>query len=155
MTMLLSYAGWEDEPWVERVPRLLEPMGIRSVRASTGRVASEVIRTTPVHIAVVDLGMPLDTGVGGAGGAGGQEGAEGGARLLELLGRLSAPPPTLVVKRSRGTREETAEITAALRAGAFAVLDRPRTGRDLELFLELLRRMVQRHYRGRWPGRVR
>jgi len=143
MNLLLSYGGWESDPWVERIPRLLEPMGIRSVRATSGKTASEVIRSTPIHVAVVDLGLPLDEGEGVS--------SEAGPRVLQMLTRLSTRPPTLVVKRSRASREDEAELFAALRAGAFAVLDRPRGDADLELLLDVLRRIMQRHYAGRWP----
>lgn len=144
LNLLLSYAGWEPESWVERLPRLLEPMGILSLKAGTGREASEVIKANRIHIAVVDLGLPLDAPETSA--------DEGGPRLLELLARLRQPPPTVVVKRSRSHRDDSREIAAALRAGAFAVVDRPRGSSDLEVMLEVLRRCLGRFYQGRWPG---
>ena len=146
LNLLLSFGGWQPESWVDRLPRLLEPMGIRSVRAATGREATEVIRrVNPIHIAVVDLSLPLD-------GSNADPSEEGGSRLLDLLARLDQPPPTVVVKRSRGHRDDSREIAAALRAGAFAVIDRPREPSDVEILLEVLRRCLSRHYRGRWPG---
>ncbi|HRQ72173.1 MAG TPA: hypothetical protein PLU35_04005, partial [Phycisphaerales bacterium] len=77
---------------------------------------------------------------------------EGGPRLLEILRRLDQPPPTVVVKRARSHRDDCREIAAALRAGAFAVIDRPHGPNDLEVMLEVLRRCLLRFYRGRWPG---
>ncbi|MBL8759945.1 MAG: hypothetical protein JNL50_01450 [Phycisphaerae bacterium] len=144
LNLLLSCAGWQQDPWVDRLPRLLEPMGVIAHRAQTGGEAKRVIESTPIHIAVVDLGLPLD----------GQSSPEheGGPRLLELLGRLASPPPTVVVKRSRSLRDDAREIGAALRAGAFAVVERPRSITDLEVMLEVLRRCLHRHYHGRWPG---
>lgn len=104
-----------------------------------------------MHIAVVDLGIPLDArsctspeAVASA--------EEAGPRVLEILGRLPEPPPTVVVKRSRGHRDNAREIAAALRAGAFAVVDRPTDTSGVELMLEILRRCLCRHYQGRWPG---
>jgi DNA-binding response OmpR family regulator len=144
LNLLLSYAGWARESWADRLPLLLEPLGIRSLRASSGRQASQVISESPVHIAVVDLGLPLDEAH--------RESEEGGARLLELLSRLRQPPPFVVVKTARTRRDESREIATALRLGAFAVVDRPRDSSDLELMLEVLRRCLHRHYRGRWPG---
>lgn len=144
LNILLSYAGWQQDSWADHLPRLLEPMGVRSLRAGSGRQASEVIRQHPVHIAVVDLGLPLDPGVDSSGG-------EGGPRLLELLQRLDQPPPTVVVKRRRTARDDQREIAAALRAGAFAVVDRPLDTRDLEVMLEVLRRCLRRYYSDRWP----
>ena len=147
MNLLLSYAGWQqDDRWVDRLPRLLEPMGVRSVVAPSGRAATRVIETTPIHVAVVDLGLPMDDAQPG--------GSEAGAKLLELLSRHANRPPTVVIKRTRTSRDEAAELSAALRAGAFAVLDRPRGDGDLELLLNVLRRLLERHYAGRWPGGV-
>jgi CheY-like chemotaxis protein len=146
LNLLLSYAGWETDPWVNRLPRLLEPMGIMSHRAQSGREATRVIEQLPIHIAVVDLGLPLDAAEAD------DEFAEGGPRLLELLARLSQPPPVVVVKRRRSARDEARELSAALKSGAFAVVDRPRESHELDLMLEVLRRCLQRHYQGRWPG---
>ena len=149
LNLLLSYAGWQPDPWVERLPPLLEPMGVQSLRAATGREAQDVIRHNPIHIAVVDLGLPLDTVDTDADAP---ELSEGGSRLLELLHRLDQPPPTVVVKRARSTRDDHRDMAAALRLGAFAVVDRPRDQHDLNLILEVLRRCLTRFYQGRWPG---
>lgn len=144
MNLLLSYGGYASDPWVERLPRLLEPMGIRSLHAPTARHASDYIQNHQIHVAVVDLGLPMDAAPGSAS-------QEAGPRLLKILAKLDHPPPTLVVKRTRSSRDDQREIAAALRAGAFAVLDRPRDQRDLEIVLGVLRRVLTRHYAGRWP----
>ncbi len=143
LNLLLSYAGWEDNPWVERLPRLLDPMGVRSLFAADAREASRVIDNNTIHIAVVDLALPLQPD---------EPAEEAGPRFLEILSRLSSPPPTLVIKRGRTEREDHREMAAALRAGAFAVLDRPRQHRDVETLLELLRRILNRYYADRWPA---
>lgn len=145
LNLLLSYAGWEPEPWVERLPRLLEPMGIASLRAQSGREASQVLQTARVHVAVVDLGLPLDRAAGPAD-------HDGGTRLLELLARLKEPPPVVVIKQARTRRDESRELAAALRLGAFAAIDRPRGDHDLDVVLDVLRRVLARYYQGRWPG---
>lgn len=144
LNLLLSYAGWEPRSWADALPELLGPLGIRFLRATNGRQASEVIKSNPIHIAVVDLGLPLDESPGAA--------EEGGPRLLELLSRLSDPPPTVVVKRARTHRDDMRELAAALRLGAFAVVDRPRAVNDVEILLDVMRRCLTRHYHGRWPG---
>ena len=148
LNLLLSCGGWQADPWVERLPPLLEPMGVRSLRATSAREAGELIRRTPVHVAVVDLGLPLDAARGEAR----TSAEEAGPRLLEILRRLDAPPPTVVVKRGRTSRDDQREMSAALRAGAFAIIDRPRGPGDLERVLEVLRRVLVRYYAGRWPG---
>ena len=146
LNLLLSYAGWRHESWADRLPRLLEPMGVVSLRAGTGTEASAVIARYPIHMAVVDLGLPLDDP------SKSDRVEEAGPRLLDILRRLDQPPPTVVVKRGRSQREDCREINAALRAGAFAVIDRPHTQSDLERLLEVLRRCLTRYYQGRWPG---
>ena len=122
-------------------------MGVTSVRAQSGKEAAEVIKTTPVHIAIVDLGLPLDPTSGPS-----DHDQEGGSRLLEILSRLAEPPPTVVVKPARSHRDDCRSLSEALRLGAFAVVDRPRGDTDLELMLEVLRRCLTRFYKGRWPG---
>ncbi len=143
LNLLMSYAGWQGQTWSDQIPRLLDPMGIRSHWASCGREATRVIQSTPIHIAIVDLGLPLDAR---------DEEGEAGSRLLDVLARLSPTPPTIVMKRNRTTRDDLREMSAALRAGAFAIMDRPRTLADIETLLQVLRRVLERHYGGRWPG---
>lgn len=143
LNLLLTNAGWEPDPWVDRLPKMLEPMGIRSIQARSGKEAGEVIREHPVHIAVVDLGLPLEPT---------RTSPSAGAKILEILRRMEQPPPTVVVRHDPTARQMQREMAAALRMGAFAVVDRPRAQRDLELLLEVLRRCLTRHYGGRWPS---
>jgi len=145
LNLLLSYAGWDDESWADRLPLLLMPMGVQAIRAASGREAADVIKAHPVHIAVVDLGLPLDASRRG-------DSPEGGVRLLEVLRRLKQPPPTIVVKRFRGRRDDQRQLAGALRMGAFAVVDRPQDGRGLELMLDVFRRVLHRHYQNQWPS---
>ena len=146
LNLLLSYAGWQDTPWVERLPAMLTPMGINSHVASSANAAQRVIESNPIHIAVVDLALPLDDS--------GRDttAEEAGTRILNLLARLASPPPTVVIKRRRTARDDIREMNAALRSGAFAVVDRPHAQRDIESLLDVLRRCMCRHYKNRWPG---
>lgn len=154
LNLLLSYAGWHQDPWVDRLPKLLEPMGVQSHRAGSGRQAQDVIKNIPIHIAVVDLGLPLEAQPAPDASLldSAPELEEGGARLLELLHRMNTPPPTVVVKRARSTRDDHRDMAQALRMGAFAVVDRPHDAHDLNVLLEVLRRCLCRFYQGRWPG---
>ena len=104
-----------------------------------------LLQTTPMHIALVDLSLPLDSS--DSSNPLGTE--EGGSRLLDLLGRLDSPPATVVVKREKTRREDARTLATALGAGAFAVLERPV---HLETALEVMRRILCRHYSGRWPS---
>ncbi|MFK7962191.1 MAG: hypothetical protein AB8G96_16895 [Phycisphaerales bacterium] len=125
----------------DRFGDLLEPMGIQSIATGCGEEAADLIRREPVHVAVVDWAMPLRSGDRRSGPA--------GERLLQLLRRLEPAPPTIVVRpRQAMRREHVRGLHAALREGAFAVVDQPI---DLEMLLEVLRRILVRHYRGHWP----
>jgi CheY-like chemotaxis protein len=127
-------------------------MGVRSFRASSGAEAAQVLRSTPIHAAVVDLRLPLDrcaaatrTETTPA-----SPSEEGGERLLEILRRLEAPPPTVVVTRDRTPRERMRELHHALRHGAYAVV--LGSAADAEQMLRVLQRLVTRYYQNRWPG---
>ncbi|MGE3107190.1 MAG: hypothetical protein AB7G11_02825 [Phycisphaerales bacterium] len=152
LNLLISYGSWRHDSWADRLPCLLEPMGIRSVRARSAREAEKVIRTLPVHIAVVDMGLPLDEPGPDATDRPAKpiESEEAGPRLLELLRRLDSPPPTVIVKSARTHRDDCRHVSAALRCGAFAVVDR--SAADLERMLDVLRRCLARFYQDRWPG---
>ncbi len=156
LNLLISYGSWRHDSWADRLPCLLEPMGIHSVRARSAREAEKVIRTLPVHIAVVDMGLPLDepsadsrTTTDGVRSANLTDAEEAGPRLLELLRRLDSPPPTVIVKSPRTHRDDCRHVSAALRCGAFAVVDR--SAADLERMLDILRRCLARFYQDRWP----
>lgn len=142
LNLLLSYAGWRDQSWADQLPRLLEPMGVSSIRVKSGTEAANVIRSRPIHIAIVDLGLPLDQSHGADDG-------EGGTRILQLLRRLDAPPPTLAVCRSSSNEQAFQRLLSeALREGAFAVMGEPVR---MEEMLATLRRILQRFYRDTWP----
>jgi hypothetical protein len=151
LNLLLSYAGWSRDSWVDRLPVMLEPMGVTSFRASCGREAADVIRSTPIHIAVVDLGLPLEPEAAEVADRE-PELSEGGPRLLELLARMAEPVPVVAIKRGRTHRDDARDIAAALRLGAFAVMDRPQDMTGINVMLEVLKRCLSKRYDGRWPG---
>ena len=114
------------------------------MQAESGDEAARIIDSEPVHIAVVDLEIPLNRGPSPT-----SINRTGGPRLLQLLKRLDTPPPTIVVKPRQGSeREHARSLSQSLREGAFAVLDRPL---ELESLLEVLRRVLRKHYRDGWP----
>ncbi len=143
--MLVSAADWRQQPIAEQLPALLQPLGVECLRVSSGHEATDILRTVTVHIAVVDLAIPLRPGDDAS-----ARRSEAGARLLQLLRRLDAPPPTIVIRPPQPSlRENARTLSDALREGAFAVLDRPV---HMEALLEALRRVVRRHYRDHWPA---
>jgi hypothetical protein len=156
LNLLLTAAPWAHDSWADRLPHLLDPMGIRSVTACSAREAEYAIRRWPIHIAVVDLGVPLDSAPDASNPHSSPQPAssleEAGPRVLELLRRLTDPPPTVVIKGPRCSRDNTRHMTAALRCDAFAVVDR--TAANLETMLQVLHRCLARFYSNRWPGTV-
>ncbi|MCP3903779.1 MAG: hypothetical protein GY715_09105 [Planctomycetes bacterium] len=140
LNLLLSYGGWRETPAVEQLAQLLGPLGIRSVTADSGEQAAEIIRELTIHIAIVDLAIPLHRD---------EHARPGGGRILKLLRRLQPAPPTVIVRPPQpANRESVRGLSEALREGAFAVVDRPV---DLEMMLEIMRRVLIRHYAGHWP----
>ncbi len=179
LTMLVSGCDWRHAHVAEQLPRLLQPLGIQCVAARSSDETTQLLRTIRIHIAVVDLSIPLKsapprlaqelahelrdgndpaTGLGAGVGTGSVEGAmmaqasgpEAGCRVLDLLRRLENPPPTIVIRPPQPSLRDSARtLTEALNAGAFAVLDRPV---QLEAMLDALRRLVRRHYADHWPA---
>ena len=149
LNLLLSYGGWREESCVEQLPRLLAPMGIQSIRVESGEEAEQVIRTYRVHIAVVDLAIPLRK-IASMEASSTTASTRGGARMLQLLRRLDEQPPTVVIRPpDPSLRESTRSLGQSLREGAFAVLDRPVAIEDM---LEVMRRILRRHYADVWPS---
>lgn len=140
LSLLLSYGGWERENFAEQLPRLLQPIGIDCLRADTADEATALIEIQQVHIAVIDLRIPLDRSADGP----------SGERVLKLLRRMDSPPPTVVVRPRPATlRGATRGLSSALREGAYTVMDGPI---KIEPMLEVLRRIVRRHYSDHWSA---
>ena len=140
LNLLLSYGGWRQTTAIAQLPQLLTPMGIHSIHVESGEEAARAIDEFAIHIAIVDLAIPLQRDV---------PSKPGGPRILQLLRRLAQPPPTVVIRPPPVTARQSARgLTEALREGAFAVLDRPI---DLESMLEVMRRILRRHYADVWP----
>lgn len=152
LNLLLSCSSWRSDTALDQIAPLLSPLGIHTIKADSGEEATEVIRSVRVHIAVIDLAIPFQRPSGESPShVGGRfEHLEAGPRILQLLRRLEAPPPTVVVRPPQpASRESARGLTQALREGAFAVLDQPV---HLESMLEVLRRILRRHYSDAWPA---
>jgi len=140
LQLMLSYGGWEQENFADQLPRLLEPMGIDCLKVDSADEATTVLKTAPIHIAVIDLRIPLD-----------RQGVEpAGPRVLQLLRRIETPPPTVVVRPRQATlRGSTRGLSTALREGAYTVMDGPV---QIEPMLDVLRRIIRRHYADHWSA---
>ena len=142
LNMLLSYAGWRESNFAQQLPPLLNPLGIDCFHAGSGAEATRVISEKKIHIAVVDLGMPMDEASSNR--------QPAGPRVLQVLRRLDEPPPTIVVRPHEPARRTNGRILSeALREGAFTVLERPV---GVESMLEVLQKVVRRHYLNHWPA---
>ena len=136
-----------QQDWAVHLPRLLEPQGIRAYPVATVDEALRVIGERPIHAAFVDLGLPAREREG-ASRRGDHE--TGGLKLLEVIRRLRPSPPTVVVRDRRfDSRTDNRILRVALSHEAFSVLDQPV---NLEQLLRVLRRLIERHYAGMWPG---
>lgn len=144
LNLLLSGGSWRDESWLRSLPTLMEPMGVRAWRAGAADEAARLIREIPIHIAVVDLALPLLAQSPTAG-------SEGGVRVLGLLSRLDRPPPTIILQRTRAGRDEARELAEALQQGAFAVLRRPV---HIDHLLDAFQRILRRYHENRWPNQA-
>ena len=148
LNLLLTYGGWREHAFADQLPILLDRFGIRCYRAQSGDEASDVIRREQVHIAVIDLSIPMHP-VSPAQQPG-TRAVPAGPRVLQLLRRLEQPPPTIVVRpRQVDPSESARNLAEALRDGAFTVLDYPV---PIESMLQALERVVRRHYRDHWPA---
>lgn len=138
---LLFSSSWREGVPTAELPRLLDPMGVRCLEARCGRDAADLVAREQIHIALVDLEMPMES-----------EGdpRPAGHRVLQLLRRVDPAPPVVLVRPPQPSRRDSVRgLNDALREGVFAVLDRPL---GLESMLETLRRVVRRHYADRWPA---
>ena len=126
----------EQEAWHDNVRRLLEPQGVQTIRARSGREALHLIESQPVHVAVLDAQMPQ----------------LGGLQVVKLLhelrksDRLKAPPPPAILVANDLTSHLLRE---ALMMHVFSVLSKPV---DLNVLLDALARVIRRHYESRWPS---
>jgi DNA-binding response OmpR family regulator len=142
LNLLLTRGGWREDATVVQLPSLLEPMGIRSLTANSGEEATNVIENNTIHIALVDLSLPLRAGC--------TKGTPAGERILQLLRRLDSPPPTIVLRpRQANQRAAARSLARSMQEGAFTVVDRPAR---LETLLDALRRVLRRYYRNEWPS---
>jgi len=130
----------EQEGWHQTVCRLLEPQGVQTLSARSGREALRLMESTPIHAAVLDMQMPQ----------------LGGLQVVRLLRELhkaeqakdrEAPPaPPAILLADDLTSHLLRE---ALGMHVFSVLSKPV---DFNVLLGVLARVLRRYHRSRWPG---
>ena len=144
-----------EEAWARHLPNLLEPQGVRAIRVHSVRHAMDVIESEPIHVAVVDLGLPVEPGEMRVDVVRRRPGTEvdatkpGALKLVQVMRRLEPSPPTVIVRgRLFDRRVDDRLLREALTLNVFSVLDQPV---DMEQMLQVLRRVLERHYDGGWP----
>jgi CheY-like chemotaxis protein len=118
----------EQEGWHQTVRGLLEPQGVQTVAARSGREALELIESTPVHAAVLDVQMPQ----------------LGGLQVIRIMRELRKAPPAILL----ATDLTTHLLREALGMHVFSVLSKPV---DFNVLLDALARVLRRYHQGQWP----
>jgi DNA-binding NtrC family response regulator len=119
----------EDGGWQATVQQLLEPQGIQTLVARTGRDALRIIEMHPVHAAVIPQDMPSLNGL----------------QVIKRMNDLAHRPPAILL----ANRMTNHLLQEALGMHVFSVLSRPV---DLNLLLDSLARLMRRFYESRWPS---
>jgi DNA-binding NtrC family response regulator len=119
----------EEEGWHQTVRGLLQPQGVQTVSAHSGREALDLIESMPVHVAVLDAQMPQ----------------LGGMQVIRLMRDLHKATPAILV-----TNHLTNHLLQeALGMQVFSVLSKPV---DFNVLLDALARVLRRYHENRWPG---
>ena len=152
--------------WTIQLPRLLAPQGVMAHVAHSGEEAIRMAARIEFHAAVIDLSIPrsganseatdeqdnepISPEVKAAVRAAGGPDVPAGLWLLEFFRRLPNRPPVVVVHSPAFSRREVDRLLRdAIRLDVFTVLPKPV---ELENLLHVFRRLLDRQYRGVWPG---
>ena len=133
LTVLLAN---EQEGWHQTVRQLLQPQGVETVSARSGREALSLMESRPIHCAVLDAQMPQ----------------LGGLQVIKLMRELqsrrdaSQPVPPAILLANQLTSHLLHE---ALGMHVFSVLSKPV---DFNVLLDTLARVLKRHYENKWPN---
>lgn len=126
----------EQEGWHQTVRRLLEPQGVQTLSARSGREALQLIESTPVHVAVLDMQMPQ---------LGGLQVVRMMRELQQARGKGSVVPPAILLANELNSHL----LREALAMHVFSVLSKPV---DFNVLLDSLARVLKRYHSSRWPG---
>lgn len=131
-----------DEHWTRQFPPMLEPLGVEASIATDSKQALTILETTPIHAAVIDLNTPAPQ-------AGSTSADAGGLWLLQVIHRLPAAPPVVVVNsQSYSQRQVGRRLNQALDLGAFSVVNWPV---QIDTLLSTFQRLIERAYNNNWP----
>jgi CheY-like chemotaxis protein len=127
LTVLLAN---EQEGWHQTVRGLLEPQGVHTLVARSGREALNLIESQPVHVAVLDQQMPQ----------------LGGLQVIRLMRDMKTSPPPAILLANQLTNHL---LHDALAMHVFTVLAKPV---DFNVLLDALARVLRRYHESRWPS---
>lgn len=132
LTVLLAN---EQEGWHQTVRGLLEPQGVITISARSGRDALRMIETQPIHLAVLDAQMP----------------GLGGLQVVKIMREMVKADTRMVLPAAILVADDlsSALLREALGMHVFSVLSKPV---DFNLLLDAMARVLKRHYESRWPG---
>ena len=118
----------EQEGWHQTVSKLLEPQGVQTLSAGSGREALRLMESTPVHVAVLDTQMPQ----------------LGGLQVIRIMRELRKAPPAILLANDLSSTL----LREALGMHVFSVLSKPV---DFNVLLDALARVLRRYHESRWP----
>ncbi len=118
----------EQEDWHQTVRGLLRPQGVQTVSAHSGREALELLESTPVHVAVLDVQMPH----------------LGGMQIIRHMRELHNAIPAILLANHLTHHL----LREALGMQVFSVLSKPV---DFNVLLDSLARVLRRYHENRWP----
>jgi DNA-binding NtrC family response regulator len=125
LTVLLAN---EQEGWHQTVRQLLEPQGVQTLSARSGREALQLIERQPIHVAVLDQQMPQ----------------LGGLQVVKLMREMQKAPPAILLAHDLTSHL----LREALGMHVFSVLSKPV---DFNVLLDTLARVLRKYYESRWP----
>jgi DNA-binding NtrC family response regulator len=126
LTVLLAN---EQEGWHQTVRSLLEPQGVQTLSARSGREALQMIENQRVHAAVLDQQMPQ----------------LGGLQVIKLMREMRSAPPAILLANQLTNNL----LHEALGMHVFTVLTKPV---DFNVLLDALARVLRRYHESRWPA---
>ena len=127
-----------DEHWTRQLPPLLRPLGVEAEIAADSRQALDILESTPIHAAVIDLNTPAP-----------QNDSAGGLWLLQVIHRLPDAPPVVVVNSHSYSQKQSGRmLNQALDLGAFSVVNWPV---QIDTLLSTFQRLIERAYNNHWP----
>lgn len=131
-----------DEHWTRQLIQLVKPMGVQASIASDARQALDILESTSIHAAVIDLNTPAPKSGTGSGGV-------GGLWLLQVVQRLPHKPPVVVVNSHSYSQKQSGRmLNQALDLGAFSVVNWPV---QIDTLLATFQRLIERAYNNHWP----